>query len=45
MSTLERIVKSLEKLKAKCVIDGDYQRAENIKVVIDKIKKRIDEAL
>jgi protein-arginine kinase activator protein McsA len=45
MSTLERIVESLEKLKTKHILEGNYERAAEIKVVIDKIKKRINEAL
>jgi|LauGreDrversion4_1035100.scaffolds.fasta_scaffold33671_2 hypothetical protein len=45
MSTLERIVESLEKLRAKHIIEGNYERAAEVKVVIDKIKKRINEAL
>ena len=45
MSTLEKIVASLEKLKAKHILEGDYDRAAEVKVVIDKIKKRINEAL
>ena len=45
MSTLERIVESLEKLKTKYIIAYDYERAAEVKVVIDKIKKRINEAL
>jgi hypothetical protein len=45
MSTLEKIIASLEKLKAKHIIEGNYERAAEVKVVIDKIKKRFDEAL
>ena len=45
MSTLEKIVVSLEKLKAKYVLEYNYERAAEVKVVIDKIKKRINEAL
>lgn len=45
MSTLEEIVKSLEKLKCRYVIDKNYERASEIKEIIDKIKKRINEAL
>jgi hypothetical protein len=45
MSTLEEIVKSLEKLKWQYVVIRDYERAAEIKVIIDKIKKRINEAL
>ena len=40
MSTLERILESLEKLKTKHILEGNYERAAEIKVVIDKIKKR-----
>lgn len=45
MSTLEKIVKSLEKLKWQYVINKDYERAAEVKVIIDKIKKRINEVL
>lgn len=45
MSNLEKIAASLEKLKAKHILEGDYERAAEVKVVIDKIKKRINEAL
>lgn len=43
MSTLEEIVKSLEKLKTRYVIKKNYERAAEIKIVIDKIKKRLQE--
>lgn len=45
MSTLERILESLEKLKTKHVINKDYERAAEVKVVIGKIKKRFNEVL
>jgi protein-arginine kinase activator protein McsA len=45
MSTLERILESLEKLKTKHIIERDYEKAAEVKVVIDKIKKRFNEAL
>lgn len=45
MNTIERIIKSLEKLKTKHLINKDYERAAEVKVVIDKIKKRFDEVL
>jgi hypothetical protein len=45
MGTLEKIIASLEKLRAKHIIEGNYERAAEVKVVIDKIKKRFDEAL
>jgi hypothetical protein len=45
MSTLERIIASLEKLREKHILDGDHERAANVKTVLDKIKKRFNEAL
>jgi protein-arginine kinase activator protein McsA len=45
MSTLERILESLEKLKTKHIIERDYEKAAEVKVVIDKIKKRFNEVL
>lgn len=45
MSTLYKIIESLEKLKLKYIIERNYEKAADIKVIIDKIKKRLDEAL
>lgn len=45
MSTLEKIIKSLEKLKIRYIVERDYEKAAEVKIIIDKIKKRLDEAL
>jgi protein-arginine kinase activator protein McsA len=45
MSTLEKILESLEKLRRRHIINRDYERAAEVKVVIDKIKKRFNEVL
>jgi len=45
MDTIDKILESLEKLKAKHIIEKNYERAAEVKVVIDKIKKRFNEAL
>lgn len=45
MSTVEKIIKSLEKLKIRHIVERDYEKAAEVKIIIDKIKKRLDEAL
>lgn len=45
MSTLDKILESLEKLKTKHIIEKDYEKASEVQIVIDKIKKRFNEAL